>query len=521
MKIYAYICTLTATALLVSLSLAAQSGPVGWASFGAGTTRGAGGDTTIITTRNQLAAFAGTDDPMVLMIQDTVELTLYERLDVQSNKTIVGIGTNAMLRFGGLEIKGDNVIVQNLSIGDTYDGDWSGVTHSTDALTIYGTNVWIDHCELFASADGLLDIRADNGVAADFVTVSYTRFGNHNKVMLIGSSNEETEDRGKLKTTIHHCWFDGTYERGLNQRMPRTRFGDIHIYNNYFEDIGSYCSAARFESDLVVEANYYRTSNDPHFRDDIGLGIADPELRAFDNVYELSSGRMESVGEAFEPSTFYDYTADHAEDVPALVMNEAGRFNSPDNVAPLAITDTLMLDGTGGLKIIDAIANDIDVDGGTLRIANIINEPKGITFVRDNTVLYGVPGQDIPRDSIWYQLVDTQGGIDTGLVLILGETSAVRPVVATPDVFRITPNPTDGRASVDVSGVHPALHNIVVKVFDSAGRQQDNIVEQVETAPDHASARISLLTSKLRSGVYSVVIHNGMEVYAERFVVMR
>ena len=513
--------TISVLVLVVTstLILFGQGGPIGWASFGAGTTGGEGGDTVIVTNRSELQQALSGTEPRIVMFEDTIHMTLYERMDIGSNKTLLGMGYNAVIFEGGFEVKGDNVILQNMAIGGSYDGDWSGETNSTDAITIYGVNVWVDHCDLFASADGLLDIRADNGSAANFVTVSNTRFSNHNKVMLIGSSNSEIEDRGKLKTTILNCWFDGTIERGLHQRMPRTRFGDLHIFNNYFEDIESYCSAARFESDLVIEANYYRTSNDPHFRDDVGLGIEDPEIRAFDNFYELTSGRKESVGDAFNPGTFYDYTALPAEEVPAIVLNSAGRFNPPGNLAPIANPDTLVPEGSG-LKVIDVIANDTDPDGGTLRVARTIYSGPAVTFVRDNTVLYAVPPQPPAIDTIQYELVDTQGGVDTGMVVVVFETSSVRNLISTADLFEVRPNPVNDLASVTIEGVATDFKATDIRVVNLNGQIMQNVLVDSTIAQNANVIQFQLSTSHLAPGMYTIVVGDSNRMYTQQFVVV-
>jgi len=73
--------------------------------------------------------------------------------------------------------------------------------------------------------------------ASDLVTVSWNRFRNHDKTMLIGSSDSASADRGKLRVTFHHNSFES-----LGQRAPRVRFGQVHVFNNFYEieNLGHY-----------------------------------------------------------------------------------------------------------------------------------------------------------------------------------------------------------------------------------------------------------------------------------------
>ena len=73
--------------------------------------------------------------------------------------------------------------------------------------------------------DGFIDITNE----ADYITISYSTFENHNKTMLIGSSGfKNIWDEGKLHVTLHHNYF-----HNIVQRLPRVRFGQVHVYNNY------------------------------------------------------------------------------------------------------------------------------------------------------------------------------------------------------------------------------------------------------------------------------------------------
>jgi pectate lyase len=202
---------------------------------------------------------------------------------VPANTTIVGVpGTKAGITGGSLQVKDvDNVIVRNLTLSatedcfpqwDPTDGDSGNWNSAYDAVTLRGaTHVWADHNTFtdapdFDSAnkkyygreyqihDGDLDITK----GSDLVTVERNQFTNHDKTMLIGSS--DTDSVGKLRVSIHHnVW------KGIVQRAPLARIGQVHIYNNYFDTttVNGYAPLytinSRAKAQVVAEDNYWKT----------------------------------------------------------------------------------------------------------------------------------------------------------------------------------------------------------------------------------------------------------------------
>lgn len=175
---------------------------------------------------------------------------------VPSRTTLVGVGADAAIVHGNLFLdKVDNVIIRNIRFSDAYDyfpawdpkdnanGEWNS---EYDTITLRGaTHVWIDHCTFDDGArpddqepillgrqvqhhDGLLDITQQS----NWVTISWNHFRDHDKTTLIGSSDSQALDDGKLKVTFHHNW----YER-VKERTPRVRYGEVHLYNNLFEGV--------------------------------------------------------------------------------------------------------------------------------------------------------------------------------------------------------------------------------------------------------------------------------------------
>ncbi|GAA4208830.1 pectate lyase family protein [Microbispora amethystogenes] len=208
--------------------------------------------------------------------------TKYVKLKVPSNTTIVGL-PGATIRHINLHVdKADNVIIRNIRFEDAADcfpqwdptdgdeGNWNSLY---DNISVTGsTHVWIDH-NTFTDGDNpdanqpvyfgrpyqVHDGQADITSASDLVTVSWNSFRDHDKTMLIGSTNNPANDRGKLSVTVHHNEFYDNL-----QRLPRVRFGKVHVYNNYYQapDAATfvYALGVGVESQIYAENNYFRLS---------------------------------------------------------------------------------------------------------------------------------------------------------------------------------------------------------------------------------------------------------------------
>jgi pectate lyase len=209
------------------------------------------------------------------------------RIRIPANTTIYGIGEAPTLRGAWLDIRPGstsgnqpmNVIIRNLHFVDSgvdcfpvwspTDGSQGNWNAAYDAISVRNsTHVWIDHNRfedvdtadeklpvlfgrIYQMHDGHLDITNES----DYVTVSWNQFFHHDKTMLIGSSDGATADRNKLRVTLHHNHFGN-----VGQRVPRVRFGQVHVYNNYFF-VGSdsrygYSWGVGIESQLYAEKNF-------------------------------------------------------------------------------------------------------------------------------------------------------------------------------------------------------------------------------------------------------------------------
>jgi pectate lyase len=246
----------------------ANNGPnfslVGWATLNGGTTGGADGSTQTVTTASALQSAVQSAVPLTVQVSGTIDIRSISDLNVAANKTLVGLGTNATL-LGDLGIYGvSNVIVQNLHLSNVGSGtNNNGGAGSGDGITMQGSrNVWIDHCTFSDCADGSCDITH----ACDFVTVSWCRFyyttnHNHDFVGLVGHSDDNAaEDTGHLRVTFQHNWYDTL----CKERMPRVRYGQVHIFNNYYGCTNNdYCVAVGVSSQIVLENSYFDDVNAP------------------------------------------------------------------------------------------------------------------------------------------------------------------------------------------------------------------------------------------------------------------
>lgn len=517
MKLYLQVVTIFI--LMLSFTFTMAQSPIGWASANGGTTGGEGGSTVVATTRSELVNYASSPSALIIQIEDTIDLTLYEMVKVKGNKTIEGVGHTGAIRYGGLQIEGNNVIVRNLEIWGSYDGDWDGKTHSTDGLVVYGAqNVWVDHCWFHTCADGLLDIRSVNeNNVGDFVTVSYCKFTDHNKVMLIGSSDNSTFSRDHLNVTIHHCWFDGTVEKGVHQRMPRIRFGDIHIYNTFYEDIGFYCAAANFESDLVVENNWYRQGKNPFNIGNIGEGIKDPSVVAAGNVFEYSGGDQVEMGDAFDPSAFYSYSLDNVNTIPGNVMNFAGPENNPENQAPVAVTDEVDLVNLNALVILEPLLNDTDDEIGTLRLAVVTNQPQGTFGIQKDRILY-TPNKDYSGvDTIMYELVDTEGGVDTGMVLVNYPPVGIFNTENETTSIKVFPNPAQNLVNVEI--LTDSKSTLNYGLYDLYGTKYLEGTKEVNNF--NKAVHFNINVQSLESGNYILMIEQNNTIISEKIQVIK
>jgi pectate lyase len=303
--------------LSLGLPAIATNSPIGWAAVDAlgqnGTTGGGNGSVVHVSTKSAFVTYAGSATPYTIIVDSTTDSswTSTTTVSVKSHKTIIGADTNVVFNGFGLDINGQsNIILRNLTIKNA----------APDGIAIRNSHhIWVDHCDLSACNDGLLDFT----VGSDYGTISWTRFHDHDKVTLANSGTGHFEDVGKNRVTYHHNWFHDAI-----QRNPRIGYGQSHVFNNYYTNISSYCVGFHTGASVLVESNYFHNSANPLQQSYTGNSweAAYADARSVGNLFVSCTGTTSGTGNSFDPGVYYDYrfASDTAANVLAVVRASAG-----------------------------------------------------------------------------------------------------------------------------------------------------------------------------------------------------
>ncbi len=293
------------------------------------------------------------------------------RIRIPANTTIVGVGRHARVLGAWFDLRPSstsgntpmNVIIRNLAFEDTYDcfpqwapndgstGNWNSLY---DVISVRNaTHVWIDHNSfgdiatanetlpvhfgrLYEVHDGLLDVTNES----DLVTISWNRFSNHDKTMLVGSSDSAIADRGKLRLTLHHNLFED-----LGQRVPRVRYGQVHLYSNHYKLSGEGAGHYGYSWGVGVESRIYAEQN--HFR--VGDAVT-PDLF----IERLNGTRIFATGtllNGVSPNSAIDVVASYnAVNDNSLIGNVDWAPSLHGPITPASKVPTLVIQGAGPFK---------------------------------------------------------------------------------------------------------------------------------------------------------------------------
>jgi len=281
--------------------------PDGYAMQNGGTTGGGSATPTTVSTAAAFKSAIKNDDPAVIVVKGRLNVG---PVNIGSNKTIIGADVHSGLHGGTIKVRGRNIIFQSLTIGPA----------KGDAMELSGAkNVFITKCEFHDSSDELCSIVRES----DYVTVSWCKFyfeKSHSHAFggLIGNRDDRTSDRGKLHVTLHHNW----YADGVRERMPRVRYGHVHIYNNYYNSVGcGYCIGTGFECHIRVENTCFENIKNPWREQAIGALKSGGEIGWNGLIFERCSQPtyIPNKFPVFTPP--YAFTMDAVKDVKRLITD--------------------------------------------------------------------------------------------------------------------------------------------------------------------------------------------------------
>jgi len=371
---------------------ATAAGPTGWASVNAigqnGTTGGVGGMVVTVTTLSELQSRANQIGPLYILIEGMIDLSPLtgtgRYVIVSSHKTIQGAGPGAGIRNGGFRVRGGerNIIFRNLNILDNPE----------DGIQLNGelSHVWIDQCTFMRNNDGAVDIT--NG--ANYITLSYNLFAESDRVSLIsGSVDDAFTDR--YKVTFHHNWFNRTI-----QRHPRVRFGQVHVFNNYYQGVTMYGIGIGVSAQIISESNFFEGVTRPSRFDDTS---SPPGFFRDSASVLLHSGAfaLRPEGINWRPSDHYTYTLDQANLVRDIVMARAGAEPLPtriDQPLPAEPAVTLLLYPNPGRHFVNLVM-DLPA-GGHVEAALFDLTGRNIKQVVQHYLPAGITRLRIERDGL-------------------------------------------------------------------------------------------------------------------------
>jgi pectate lyase len=173
-------------------------------------------------------AVDGAAGPTVIRFALDGEIALEQPIYPHSQMTLDATGRAVTLVGQGLHLIGvEDVAVINLAFRD--------VRAPSDSISIDqgSRGVLVLHCA-FSSA-GLDPLDTDEHISVVWgstdVTVAWSRFEDHDKVMLLGNGDAPAEVDGQIRVTLH----DNVFQRN-GRRHPFLRYGTVDLYNTLIED---------------------------------------------------------------------------------------------------------------------------------------------------------------------------------------------------------------------------------------------------------------------------------------------
>ncbi|WP_027329806.1 pectate lyase family protein [Marinimicrobium agarilyticum] len=297
----------------------------GFAAMGDGTTGGAGGTEVTVTSGQELVAALSNkgSEPLTIYVDGTItpDGVSDGKFNIKDMNDVSIIGVEDRALFDGIGIKitrAHNVIIRNVTMRYVNIGD-------KDHISLEGpaTHIWIDHNTFYNSLDSekdFYDELVSGKRSVDNVTISYNILRDSWKTSLWGSSDSDNFER--------RITFYGNHWSNVNSRLPLFRFGQAHIFNNYYQTVLSTAINSRMGATIRIEGNVFEDVQNPivaFYSEEVGYWDLEDNLFIDVTWTEgdgVTAGPNPESTVSYTPA--YDYDKLSAEDTKAHVLNNAG-----------------------------------------------------------------------------------------------------------------------------------------------------------------------------------------------------
>ncbi len=277
----------------------------GWSTVAAdgvdATTGGMDGKVVTVDNASALLDAISKEGAYVIRVSGRIDLPAGTH-PVGSDKSIIGMGADALIQGGGLSLAGaHNIIIRSLQFADSAD-------HAI-IVEAASHHIWIDHCSFSGATGAAINIRG----GASYITVSWNRFSLQDLCCTIGHSDDDSLAADRLKVTFHHNYFYNT-----RSDHPNVWFGQVHVFDNYYTGNENGIISAR-GARVLVEGNYFGGVANPTL---VGLTYEAPGLLVIRNNTFFNCGEPQTNGSVPDPP--YQYQSQGLDSLPAMVSGGAG-----------------------------------------------------------------------------------------------------------------------------------------------------------------------------------------------------
>jgi len=300
-----------------------ESKPGGWAFVDEAVTGSNDENPIAVTTVDELVSALKSDGKKTIYVKGVLTFNNQISISGAQDKTIYGLPGSVFSNPNHSDDKADsgimilknskNIILRNLTFmsAGAYDID------GRDNLTLQNCqHIWVDHCDFQDGVDGNFD--CNNGT--DYISITWCRFryliapwpggsggsDDHRFTNLIGGSDSNADkDEGHLRITFAYCWWD----EGCRERMPRIRFGQVHVANClYSSSVSNCCIGAGYRCNAYIEKCVFVDQKNPWKKYATKASYTDYNITMTDcigaNDEQSSSGNIEY----FNPYSISGYT---------------------------------------------------------------------------------------------------------------------------------------------------------------------------------------------------------------------